>query len=96
MRRGTSSDIRRPVVGEMKAGAIHLCIVGFAGAIIFLMLGFVWEVRARALLAIDGHLFVRFVSPTNAVQFDRMGVNHFVARVVYKGDEHITDCVPCT
>ena len=75
--------------GLMKRHGNRLCIVGLAGAVIFLALGFVWEVRARALLAMDGHLFVRLADPTNAPALEKKPRPFFAAKAVFKNDQCI-------
>ena len=69
----------------MRAAVTYLSL-GLIGAAISLILHFNWEVRARVLLTMEGHFFVKLVSPVTGKDLDGSG-GYGVSRLVFeKGD----------
>lgn len=71
----------------MRAAVTYLCL-GLIGAAISLILHFNWEVRARVLLATEGLLFVKLVSPVTGKDLDGSG-GYFVSKLVFENGDRI-------
>jgi hypothetical protein len=69
----------------MKSRGLLFSIIGLTGVVICLAFGFVWEVRARALLALEGYVFVQLTAPTNCPEFGQTRGGYFVSQAVFEG-----------
>jgi hypothetical protein len=60
-----------------------------SAAALLWVLNFQWEIRARVLLALQGHTGVSLVSPTNAQSLKKSPGTFLVSRIVYKNRDLI-------